>query len=101
MIHRLAGALALLLLVNGCVVRTQEFHCIREGSPEINFELRMSPTSLEIKAVSYSFKEERGAERVYQNKQNGQTAQFNPTSGNLRLSETLDTDWQCQRYQPY
>jgi hypothetical protein len=101
MICRLVGALALLLVVNGCVVRTQDFHCIREGSPEINFELRMSPTSLEIKAVSYSFDEERGAERIYKNKQIGQTVEFNPTSGILRLSETLDTVWQCKRYQPY
>lgn len=89
------------LFLQACVVRTQDFHCIREGSPEINFELRMSPTSLEIKEVSYSFDEERGAERIYRNKLIGQTVEFNPTSGVLRLSETLDTVWQCKRYQLY
>ncbi|MBM3374585.1 MAG: hypothetical protein FJY35_00630 [Betaproteobacteria bacterium] len=101
MMRNLAVALGLLILANGCVVRTQDFHCIRDGSPEINFELRMSPTSLEIKDVSYAFAEERGAERLYQNKQSGQTVRFNPTSGDLRLSETLDTAWLCKRYQHY
>lgn len=101
MIHRQAGALAFIIFLSGCVVRTHDFHCIHESDSNVNFELRMSPTSLEIKEVTYSFHEENGAERIYKNKANGHHVTFNPSSGQLRLSETLSVVWQCKRYEAY
>lgn len=101
MIHRLAGTLALVVFLGGCVVRTQDFHCIREDDAKTNFELRMSPTSIEIKGVGYSFDAEQGAERLYCNQTTGQTVRFNPASGKLVLSESPTVGWACTRYEPY
>ncbi|MEY3670030.1 MAG: hypothetical protein ACO24G_06225 [Burkholderiaceae bacterium] len=98
---RVVGALALILLFSGCVVRTQDFHCVREDDTKVNFELRMSPTSLEIKEVTYVFHEEKGAERIYKHKGNGHEVRFNPSSGQLLLSETAGLAWKCERYEPY
>ncbi|MFM1879829.1 MAG: hypothetical protein RLZZ344_63 [Pseudomonadota bacterium] len=101
MIHRLAGTLALVVFLGGCVVRTQDFHCIREDDAKTSFELRMSPTSIEIKGVGYSFDAEQGAERRYRNQSTGQTVVFNPASGRLVLSERPMMDWTCERYESY
>ena len=101
MIHRLAGTLALVVFLGGCVVRTQDFHCIREDDAKTNFELRMSPTSIEIKGVGYSFDAEQGAERLYRNQTTGQTVRFNPASGKLVLSQNAAVDGVCTRYEPY
>jgi len=101
MTHPIAGALAFVFFLSGCVVRTQDFHCIREGDAKTNFELRMSPTSIEIKGVGYGFDAEQGAERLYRNQTTGQTVRFNPASGNLVLSESPMVDWACRRYEPY
>ena len=101
MMHRLAGTLAFLVFLSGCVVRTQDFHCIREGDAKTNFELRMSPTSIKIKGVGYSFDAEQGAERLYRNQTTGQTVRFNPASGKLVLSQNPAVDWVCTRYEPY
>jgi hypothetical protein len=98
---RVVGALALILLFSGCVVRTQDFHCIREGDAKTNFELRMSPTSIEIKGVGYSFDAEQGAERLYRNQSTMQTVRFNPASGKLVLSESPTVNWACTRYESY
>lgn len=101
MIHRLAGTLALGVFLGGCVVRTQDFHCIREDDAKTNFELRMSPTSIEIKGVGYRFDAEQGAERLYRDQTTGQTVRFNPASGKLVLSESPMVGWACTRYEPY
>jgi hypothetical protein len=101
MIKHLAVAIALIPLLSGCVVRTQDFHCAREDDAKVNFELRMSPTSLEIKEVTYVFHEEKGAERIYKHKRNGHEVRFNPSSGNLLSSETVGVAWKCERYEPY
>jgi len=101
MIHRLAGTLALVVFLGGCVVRTQDFHCILEDDAKTNFELRMSPTSIAIKGVGYSFDAEQGAERLYRNQTTGQTVRFNPASGKLVLSESPTVGWACTRYEPY
>ncbi|MEN9764576.1 MAG: hypothetical protein RL397_531 [Pseudomonadota bacterium] len=101
MIKRLVGVLALIFLFNGCVVRTQDFHCAREDDAKVNFELRMSPTSLEIKGVGYSFDAEQGAERLYRNQSTEQTVVFNPASGRLVLSESPTMGWTCERYESY
>lgn len=89
------------LVTSGCVVRTQDFHCVLDQDTTKNFELRMTPTSLTLDATSYSFVEEKGATRVYENKALGQEVVFNLASLKLQQSQATESQWTCKRYEPY
>lgn len=97
----LSAVLGLALAASGCVVRTQDFHCILDQDTTKNFELRMTPTSLTLDATSYSFVEEKGATRVYKNKALSQEVVFDLASLKLQQSQATESQWTCKRYEPY
>jgi hypothetical protein len=91
----------LTLLASGCVVRTQDFHCALQGDANQNFELRMTPTSLDLDSTLFSFVEEQGAKRIYQNKELQRQVTFDLASTVLEQSQAPDKRWTCRRYEPY
>ena len=93
--------LGVTLVTSGCVVRTQDFHCVLDQDTTKNFELRMTPTSLTVDTTPYSFVEEKGATRVYENKNLGQTVVFDLASLKLHQSQATESQWTCKRYEPY
>jgi hypothetical protein len=94
-------ALGMALLTGGCVVRTQDFHCALEEDVNKNFELRMTPTSLDLDSINYSFVEEQGAKRIYENKALNQRVTFDLASTKLEQSQDPKKKWTCKRYEPY
>ncbi len=94
-------ALGMALLTGGCVVRTQDFHCALEEDVNKNFELRMTPTSLDLDSINYSFVEEQGAKRIYENKALNQRVTFDLASTKLEQSQDPNKKWTCKRYEPY
>lgn len=91
----------LAFLASGCVVRTQDFHCTLQGNANQNFELRMTPTSLDLDSTLFSFVEEQGAKRIYQNKELQRQVTFDLASSALEQSQAPDRRWTCKRYEPY
>jgi hypothetical protein len=91
----------LAFLASGCVVRTQDFHCTLQGDTSQNFELRMTPTSLDLDSNFFSFVEEQGAKRIYQNKKLQRQVTFDLASTVLEQSQAPDKRWTCKRYEPY
>ncbi len=92
----LSGAGALIItLSNGCAVREHSYDCINVANSEISDELVVTPTSLRFQSVTYRFREERGALRIYDQSETSQRIEFNAASGRLQTSQSL---WQCKRY---
>ena len=89
------------LMLSACVVRTQEFHCVLSDNPSQTFEMSMSPTSLVYLSSRLSFKEEKGAQRVYTSSDGRLQASFNVASGEL-IAQMGDRAlrWSCKRYDP-
>ena len=93
--------LALLLMLTGCVVRTQEFHCVMQSNPTVTFEMSMSPTSLIYRSERLGFRDETGMERTYTSDDRRISVRFNVASGALSAAASGDTiTWQCKRYEP-
>jgi hypothetical protein len=88
-------------IASGCVVRTQDFHCTLQSDPNQNLELRMTPTSLDLDSTLFSFVEEQGAKRIYQNKELQRQVTFDLASSALEQSQAPDKRWTCKRYEPY
>jgi hypothetical protein len=64
--HHLARFLTVLaLLVSGCHVRTQEFHCKLEADRKTDFEFAMSPTQARYLDEVFTFTAERANQRLY------------------------------------
>jgi hypothetical protein len=84
-------ALTVLVTQVGCVQRNLEYNC--QGLREV--EMKMTPTRLQLEAVSYGFREESGAWRTYADAQTGIQIRFNPSSGQLILDEQR---WTCRKY---
>ncbi len=89
-----AGAL-IIILSNGCAVREHAYDCINVANKEISDEMVITPTSLRFQSVTYRFREERGALRIYDQSETHQRVEFNAASGRLQTSQSL---WQCKRY---
>ena len=83
--------LTVLVTQVGCVQRNLEYNC--QGLREV--EMKMTPTRLQLEAVSYGFREESGAWRTYADAQTGIQIRFNPSSGQLILGEQR---WTCRKY---
>jgi hypothetical protein len=94
-------AIASTLLLAGCVVRTQEFHCVMENNPTQTFEMSMSPTSLVYQGSRLGFDEEKGAQRFYSAPDGRFMVSFNSASGELiaRMGDR-SVRWSCKRYDP-
>lgn len=97
----LGAALLLPLALSpwGCVVRTQEFHCVEQPTQNTDKapreqDLEMSPTEMRFAGRSFRFREEVGVERLYQ-AESGQTLRFNVASNQLVLEGSR---WLCRRY---
>lgn len=60
-----ACALGTALVLAGCHVRTQEYHCKLEGDRKVDFEFAMSPTLARYQGEDFTFFEERGNQRLY------------------------------------
>ncbi len=92
----LFGASALMMILsNGCAVREHAYDCINVTNKEISDELLITPTSLRFQSITYRFREERGALRIYDQSETNQRVEFNAASGRLQTSQSL---WQCKRY---
>lgn len=88
-------------MMSGCVVRTQEFHCVMQSNPAETFEMSMSPTSLTYKSERLGFRDETGMERTYAASGGSPSVTFNVASGRLSARVKGETtEWQCKRYEP-
>jgi hypothetical protein len=89
------------IITSGCVVRTQEFHCVMQSNPAETFEMSMSPTSLTYKSERLGFRDETGMERTYGVSGGSPSVTFNVASGRLSARVAGETtEWQCKRYEP-
>lgn len=96
---RLLAVLAILLMA-GCVARTQEYHCKQDINTTETFELKITPTSLTYRGRTFSFREEAGALRRYRDTDQENEIEFNPIDGRLNLRGPSDTlGWSCTRYE--
>ncbi len=84
-----------MILSSGCAVREHAYDCMNVANKEISDELVITPTSLRFQSVTYRFREERGALRIYDQSETSQRIEFNAASGRLQTSQSL---WQCKRY---
>ncbi|MEY2777874.1 MAG: hypothetical protein RLY30_1972 [Pseudomonadota bacterium] len=82
--------------INGCVVRTQEFHCAQtaEDGRVIERDMEMTPTDLRFADQAFHFREELGVERLYRSA-SGETLHFNVATNQLRSERGV---WSCRRY---
>ncbi|MBU6143224.1 MAG: hypothetical protein KGP33_04590 [Betaproteobacteria bacterium] len=96
---RLLAVLALMLMA-GCVARTQEFHCKQDLNNAETFELKITPTSLTYRGRTFDFKEEAGALRRYRDTNQENEIEFNPIDGRLTLrGPSVTLGWSCTRYE--
>lgn len=96
---RLLAVLAILLMA-GCVARTQEYHCKQDLNIAETFELKITPTSLTYRGRTFGFKEEAGPLRRYHDKNQENEIEFNPIDGRLNLRGPSDSlGWSCTRYE--
>jgi hypothetical protein len=96
---RLLAVLAILLMA-GCVARTQEYHCKQDLNIAETFELKITPTSLTYRGRTFGFKEEAGPLRRYRDKNQENEIEFNPIDGRLNLRGASDSlGWSCTRYE--
>lgn len=96
---RLLAVLAILLIA-GCVARTQEYHCKQDLNIAETFELKITPTSLTYRGRTFGFKEEAGPLRRYRDKNQENEIEFNPIDGRLNLRGPSDSlGWSCTRYE--
>lgn len=96
---RLLAVLAILLMA-GCVARTQEYHCKQDLNIAETFELKITPTSLTYRGRIFGFKEEAGPLRRYRDKNQENEIEFNPIDGRLNLRGPSDSlGWSCTRYE--
>lgn len=87
--------------LSACVVRTQEFHCVMNENPEQTFEMSMTPTSLVYQSTRLSFREEKGAQRLYTDADGRLQVRFNAASGKLTAQMgDRSLAWNCKRYEP-
>ena len=93
-------AISALLLMAGCVARTQEYHCKQDFDTAETFELKITPTSLSYRGCIFGFKEEAGALRRYRDTDQENEIEFNPIDGRLILRGRTGTlGWRCTRYE--
>lgn len=96
---RLRFAITVLVLVptlfQACAVREQRFDCTNLIDKAVSEELVMTPTSMRFQSQAYSFREEVGTVRVYENKGSLERAIYNVASGQL---QTPSGQWQCKKY---
>lgn len=85
----------LLTVLQACAVREQRFDCVSNLDSSLSDELVMTPTSMRFQSQVYSFREEVGTIRVYENKGSLERTIYNAASGQL---QTPSGQWQCKRY---
>lgn len=83
------------ILTSGCAVREHAYDCSSATNKEISDELVMTPTSLKFKSVTYLFREEQGATRIYEKADKTAQIIFNAASGVLEIATE---QWQCKKY---
>jgi hypothetical protein len=83
------------VLTSGCAVREHAYDCTSVMNKDISDELVITPTSLRFQSVTYQFREEQGAIRVYEKTDKSKQVIFNAASGLLQITTE---QWQCKKY---
>ncbi len=75
--------------------------CVLEEDANKNFELRMTPTSLDLDSINYSFVRKQGRKAHYENKALNHVSPFDLASTKPEQSQDPKKKWACKRYEPY
>ncbi|NCV61538.1 MAG: hypothetical protein EBW52_09150, partial [Betaproteobacteria bacterium] len=76
------------IVLSGCHVRTPEFHCRVPDQSSDNMEIAMSPVELRFENRRFGFVEERGNQRLYRDRENGEILVFDLSSMDLIAYES-------------